>query len=196
MFVCPSVSASCRLCHPLHALTRHLKIMRGLAPHLELSRRLEPAGEPYSGLSAHRALAGHDLEDVMVGSTAAVVLQLRRLFQPDDIAAGMAVAGASDRLGQKARCNVPLTAVIGGHRDRLAVVAGQHALDHVPSGRLEADPVAHLELQHLVMRPHLIEQAEPLDDATVQIDQLGSVSLSMLIVMMLPLPRIEVQGSL
>jgi hypothetical protein len=41
------------------------------------------------------------------------------------------------------------------------------------TGRLEADPVPNLELQHLHMSTHLAEKTQALDDAVVEINQLG-----------------------
>jgi hypothetical protein len=47
-------------------------------------------------------------------------------------------------------------------------VAGQHR----PAGGLERRPVADAEFEHLLARRHLVEEAQPLDDAIVEIDEL------------------------
>ena len=52
------------------------------------------------------------------------------------------------------------------------VVARQHTFDLCLPRRLEGDPVADLELQHIQMRPHLMEEAETRDDAVIEVDEL------------------------
>ena len=64
-----------------------------------------------------------------------------------------------------------MPAVIGDHRDGLAVVARQHAFHRSVAGRVEGDPVADPEFQHLGMRPHLGEEAQPGDDAVIEVDK-------------------------
>ena len=62
---------------------------------------------------------------------------------------------------------------VGDHRHGLLVVARQHALKVTLAGRLEADPISDLELQHLHMSAQLVEKVQALDDAVIKIDQLS-----------------------
>src|SRR5688572_18220288 len=62
--------------------------------------------------------------------------------------------------------------VVGDYRDRLSVVARQHAFHGATAVRLEGHPVTNPELQHLLVRPHLLQKAEPLDNPVVEINQL------------------------
>jgi hypothetical protein len=38
--------------------------------------------------------------------------------------------------------------------------------------RLERNPISDLELEHLLMSPHLLEESEPLNDSAIEIDEL------------------------
>ena len=67
----------------------------------------------------------------------------------------------------------PLPPFVGDDRHCLFVVARQHAFDPTLSRGLEGDPIADLELQHLRMCPHLVEKAQPRDNAMVEIDEFG-----------------------
>src|SRR4051794_23990871 len=74
-------------------------------------------------------------------------------------------------LGQKGRRHVPLAAIIGDDRDRLPVVTRQHTLDRTASLGLEDHPVANLEFEHLGVRPHLLQEAQTLDDPVIEVDE-------------------------
>src|SRR3712207_5224093 len=73
--------------------------------------------------------------------------------------------------GQESRWHVPLAAIIRDDRDRLSVVARQHALDHTTAIRLEGDPITDLELEHLGVRLHLMKEAKAFDNPAVEIDE-------------------------
>jgi hypothetical protein len=74
-------------------------------------------------------------------------------------------------LGQEGRRHVPLAAIIGDDRDRLPVVTRQHTLDRTASLGLEDHPVANLEFEHLGVRPHLLQEAQTLDDPVIEVDE-------------------------
>jgi hypothetical protein len=58
-----------------------------------------------------------------------------------------------------------MVAVIGDDRDRLPVVARQHALDGAVSVRLEGNSISNLEFKHLLVGTHLPEKTKPLDNS-------------------------------
>ena len=95
------------------------------------------------------------------------------IFQQDHV--GSSRVGALGRLdpAEDSGRDVPPLPGVGDHRHGLLVVARQHALELTLAGRLEGDPVTNLELQHLHMSAHLVEKAQALDDAVVEIDKLG-----------------------
>jgi hypothetical protein len=64
-----------------------------------------------------------------------------------------------------------LAAIIRDDRDRLSVVARQHALDHITAFRPEGDPIPDLELEHLGVCLHLLKEAEAFDDPMVEVDE-------------------------
>src|SRR4051794_21395384 len=64
-------------------------------------------------------------------------------------------------------------AVIGDYGNRLAIVARQHALNRAAPVRLEGDPLANLELEHVRVGADVLQQTKALDDAMVEIDQFG-----------------------
>src|SRR4051794_24819594 len=64
-------------------------------------------------------------------------------------------------------------AVIGDYGDRLAIVARQHALDRAAPIRLEGDPLADPELEHVRVGAHVLQQTKALDDPMVEVDQFG-----------------------
>src|SRR5271155_3522356 len=74
-------------------------------------------------------------------------------------------------LAEEARRYVPLSSVIGDDRDRFLIVASQHAFEPPLTRRLERNPITDPELQHLDVSSHLAENAEPGDDAMVEVDQ-------------------------
>src|SRR3954466_12198772 len=116
-------------------------------------------------LSAHRLA-------VRSGRTSA-------LAQQDHVRPGAALALALERhgLAEEGGGDVPLPSLVGDDRHGLLVVARQHALDRPLSRRLEADPIADLELQHLHMGSHLVEKAQARNDAVVEVDELGLAQL-------------------
>jgi hypothetical protein len=65
-----------------------------------------------------------------------------------------------------------VVAIIGDDRDRFPVVARQHTLDGATPVRLERNPISDLELEHLLMSPHLLEESESLNDSAIEIDEL------------------------
>jgi hypothetical protein len=95
------------------------------------------------------------------------------LIQRDHV--GSSCVGALGRRdpAEDGRRDVPPLPGVGDHRHGLPVVARQQALKVTLTGRLEADPVPNLELQHLHMSTHLAEKTQALDDAVVEINQLG-----------------------
>jgi hypothetical protein len=64
-----------------------------------------------------------------------------------------------------------LAAVIRDDRDRLSVVARQHALDHISSFRPKGNPITDLELEHLGVCLHLLKKAEAFDNPMVEVDE-------------------------
>src|SRR3954453_4867743 len=74
-------------------------------------------------------------------------------------------------LGQEGRRYVPLAAIIGNDRDGLPVVTRQHTLDRTTSLGLEDPPVPDLELEHLGVRPHLLKEAQTLDNSMIEVDE-------------------------
>src|SRR4051794_27645236 len=64
-------------------------------------------------------------------------------------------------------------AVIGDYGNRLAIVARQHALNRAAPVRLEGDPLANPELEHVSMSAHVLQQTKALDDPMVEVDQFG-----------------------
>ena len=65
-----------------------------------------------------------------------------------------------------------MVAVIGDDRDRLPVVARQHAFDGAVSVRLEGNSISNLEFKHLLVGMHLPEKTKPLDNPVIEVDEL------------------------
>lgn len=55
---------------------------------------------------------------------------------------------------------------------RLLVVSREHTVDHVATFGAKAHSFPNRELEHRRVRAHLLEEAEPLNDSIVQVDQL------------------------
>jgi len=55
--------------------------------------------------------------------------------------------------------------------DRFLIIAGQHT-DHgwTPPG-LKGDSISDLELQHLAVRTHLVQEAKALHDSMIEVDK-------------------------
>src|SRR4051794_3376012 len=64
-------------------------------------------------------------------------------------------------------------AVIGDYGSRLAIVARQHALNRAAPVRLEGDPLANPELEHVRVGADVLQQTKALDDPMVEVDQFG-----------------------
>src|SRR3954452_331365 len=64
-------------------------------------------------------------------------------------------------------------AVIGDYSNRLTIVARQHALNRAAPVRLEGNPLANPELEHVRVGADVLQQTETLDDAMVEVDQFG-----------------------
>ena len=62
-------------------------------------------------------------------------------------------------------------ATIGSDRDGFAVVAHQHSLNRVPPIGLKRNPLADPEFEHVNVGAHLLQQAQALDDAVVEVDE-------------------------
>src|SRR4051794_32881328 len=94
-----------------------------------------------------------------------------RLLQRDHVRTGMGLGCRWYGLGQEGRRYVPLAAIIGNDRDGLPVVTRQHTLDRTTSLGLEDHPVPDLELEHLGVRPHLLKEAQTLDNSMIEVDE-------------------------
>jgi hypothetical protein len=64
-------------------------------------------------------------------------------------------------------------AVIGDYGNRLAIVARQHALNRAAPVRLEGDPLANPELEHVRVGADVLQQTKALDNPMVEVDQFG-----------------------
>ena len=64
-------------------------------------------------------------------------------------------------------------AVIGDYGNRLAIVARQHALNRAAPVRLEGDPLANAELEHVRVGADVLQQTKALDDPMIEVDQFG-----------------------
>src|SRR3954471_1944994 len=64
-------------------------------------------------------------------------------------------------------------AVIGDYGNRLAIVARQHALNRAAPVRLEGDPLANLELEHVRVSSDVLQQTKALDNPMIEVDQFG-----------------------
>src|SRR5215208_5166654 len=64
-------------------------------------------------------------------------------------------------------------AVIGDYGNRLAIVARQHALNRAAPVRLEGDPLANAEFEHIRVGADVLQQTKALDDPMVEVDQFG-----------------------
>src|SRR5918995_798671 len=109
----------------------------------------------------------------LLNPTTSQAIVASALIQHDHV--GSSRVGAFGRLNppEKGRRDVPPLPSVGDYRHGLLVVARQHALKLTLAGRLESDPVTDLELQHLHMSAHLVEKAQALDDAVVEVNKLG-----------------------
>src|SRR5215217_6044585 len=64
-------------------------------------------------------------------------------------------------------------AVIGDYGNRLAIIARQHALNRAAPVRLEGNPLANPELEHVRVGADVLQQTKALDDPMVEVDQFG-----------------------
>src|SRR3954454_7796850 len=64
-------------------------------------------------------------------------------------------------------------AVIGDYGNRLTIVACQHALNRAAPVRLEGNPLANPELEHVRVGADVLQQTKALDDPMVELDQFG-----------------------
>src|SRR3954453_14595779 len=64
-------------------------------------------------------------------------------------------------------------AVIGDYGNRLAIVARQHALNWAAPVRLEGDPLANPEFEHVRVGADVLQQTKALDDPMVEVDKFG-----------------------
>src|SRR4051812_16377888 len=64
-------------------------------------------------------------------------------------------------------------AVISDYGNRLAIVARQHALNRAVPVRLEGNPLANPELEHVRVGADVLQQTKALDDPMVEVDQFG-----------------------
>jgi hypothetical protein len=62
-------------------------------------------------------------------------------------------AGSAKQVGR----HIPLPAVLGDDRDRLAIVARQNAFERTAPGRLKGDVVADAEFQHPGVCTHVAQ---------------------------------------
>ena len=97
----------------------------------------------------------------------------RRLPEPDYIRLSRRFGSRLFDLAQEAGRYVPLTSVGGDDRYGSLVIACQHTLDRIASLRLKGDTVTNLELKHLDVGSRLIEEAKPLDNPMVEVDEFG-----------------------
>ena len=75
--------------------------------------------------------------------------------------------GDSFRLGEEGGRNVPVLSVVGDYGDGLFVVA-RHGSNQIGAPRWpESYFLANTEVEHLGMRAHLVEKAEPSHDFVV-----------------------------
>src|SRR5439155_1280136 len=65
----------------------------------------------------------------------------------------------------------PRLAAVSDHGTFRPVVAGQHAHHGRMAFRLKRGSIADLELEHLAMRTHLVQQSQTLHDTVVQVDE-------------------------
>src|SRR6478752_4378160 len=64
-------------------------------------------------------------------------------------------------------------AVIGDYGNRLTIVARQHAVNRAAPVRLEGDPLANAELEHVRVGADVLQQTKALDDPMIEVDQFG-----------------------
>jgi len=64
-----------------------------------------------------------------------------------------------------------MLSLIGDDCDRLPIIAGQHPDHGGMSPGLKGDAISDLELQHLAMRTHLVQEAKTLHDSMVEVDE-------------------------
>jgi hypothetical protein len=91
--------------------------------------------------------------------------------QPDYVGVGNVHArGVS--LPQVIRRHVPVLPVVGYDRDSLPVIARQHSNHRLPPFRMKSYAIADLELQHLRMRAHLVEESQSFNYPVVEVYEL------------------------
>lgn len=66
-----------------------------------------------------------------------------------------------------------MLAAVGNDGNRFLVVSSHYGKDGRPPVRLETDSLSEGELQHRRVGAHLLQQAKPLNDPIVQVDQLS-----------------------
>src|SRR5205085_1452450 len=151
-------------------------------------QRLAPANRqqlskvtPNAAAAASGAISGDYRWSIRVVDQGSVGVELGgcllALAQQDDIGPGSMRVLEWHDLAEETRGHVPLPPIIGDDRHRLLVVARHHAFDMPLSVGLEVNPITDPEFQHLRVGPHLVEQAEPRDDAMVEVDQFGLAKL-------------------
>jgi hypothetical protein len=76
------------------------------------------------------------------------------------------------KLSQEHWRNVPLLPVLGNHRDCLAVVLGDDAVeDRMPTG-LKRHALTDAEIEHVGVSSHLLQELQAGDDSVVEVDEL------------------------
>src|SRR5262249_6523539 len=76
-------------------------------------------------------------------------------------------------LTQETGRHIPVLPLVGDDRHRLLIIAGQHACYRRLPLWVEGHAVANLELQHVRVRTHLLQEPQPLDNAMIQSNQFG-----------------------
>lgn len=69
--------------------------------------------------------------------------------------------------------NVPSLTIVRDHCDRLAVVTRQHPGHLAAACWLKRNTITNLELQHLRVSVHLLQEPQPFHDAIVEINELS-----------------------
>lgn len=64
-----------------------------------------------------------------------------------------------------------MLAAVGDDRNRFLVIASDYPKQRRPTFRLKRDPIADPEVEHLLMRAHLVQEPQPRHNPVVQIDQ-------------------------
>src|SRR2546426_333678 len=67
--------------------------------------------------------------------------------------------------------NIPTLAAVRDDGNGLSIVAGQHTEQDWMAFRLKGDSISDLELEHLAVRTHLVQEPQALNNPVVQVDE-------------------------